>query len=115
MVALKTLGDKSKKNIVLITGGTDKLLDMSAYIKEIPKVCKAVILLSGSGTERVKREVKAPLVQEFSEFKSAVLAAWEQTKKGDTLLFSPAFTSFGMFKNEYDRGDQFNKLVKKLG
>jgi len=23
-------------------------------------------------------------------------------------------TSFGIFKNEFDRGDQFNELVKKL-
>ena len=34
--------------------------------------------------------------------------------RGDTILFSPAFASFGMFENEYDRGDQFIKIVKKL-
>jgi UDP-N-acetylmuramoylalanine--D-glutamate ligase len=35
-------------------------------------------------------------------------------KRGDTVLLSPGFASFGLFKNEYDRGDQFVKLVKKM-
>jgi UDP-N-acetylmuramoylalanine--D-glutamate ligase len=114
LVALKTLAVKGKKNIVLITGGTDKLLDMGAYLKEIPKCCKAVMLLAGSGTERVKGDIKAPIVKEFSDFKLAVAEAWSWAKRGDIVVLSPAFTSFGMFNNEYDRGDQFVKLVKKL-
>ncbi len=114
LVALKTLGVKGKKNIILITGGTDKLLDMKAYLKEIPKSCKVVVLLAGSGTERVKKSVKAPIIKEFSELGPAVAEAWSHAKRGDIVLLSPAFTSFGMFKNEYDRGEQFNKLVAKL-
>lgn len=35
-------------------------------------------------------------------------------EKGDTVLFSPAFVSFGTFKNEYDRGRQFVKIVSEL-
>jgi len=30
------------------------------------------------------------------------------------VLFSPAFASFGMFKNEYDRGDQFMELIAHI-
>lgn len=114
IAALKTLGDKVKKNIILITGGSDKLLDMSAYLKEIPKSTKAVMLLAGSGTERVKKNIKASIVKEFDAVKPAVIEAWAQAKRGDVILFSPAFASFGMFKNEYDRGEQFVALVKKL-
>jgi UDP-N-acetylmuramoylalanine--D-glutamate ligase len=29
------------------------------------------------------------------------------------LLFSPGFTSFGMFLNEFDRGDKFVDYVRK--
>jgi UDP-N-acetylmuramoylalanine--D-glutamate ligase len=114
LVALKTLTVLGKKNIILITGGTDKLLNMSGYLREIPRCCKAVMLLAGSGTERIKKSVKAPIVKEFSELKPAVLEAWSLAKRGDIVVMSPAFTSFGMFKNEYDRGDQFNKVIAKL-
>jgi len=37
----------------------------------------------------------------------------EKTKTG-TVLFSPAFASFGMFKNEYERNDQFLAIVRQM-
>jgi len=30
------------------------------------------------------------------------------------ILLSPGAASFGIFKNEFDRGDQFQKLILKL-
>ena len=42
-----------ERKIILIMGGADKGLDMSGLVKEIPKWCKAVVLLAGSGTERI--------------------------------------------------------------
>ncbi len=43
----------------------------------------------------------------------AIQAAVQSAKLG-SILFSPAFASFGMFKNEYDRNDLFLKLVCEL-
>ena len=111
IVALKSLGDKTDKNIVLIMGGADKTLDMSELVNEIPKYCKKVILLSGTGTEKIKGKIDGIGVESLSE---AVLEALNGVKKGEILLFSPAFASFGMFKNEFDRGEQFIKIIKKL-
>jgi UDP-N-acetylmuramoylalanine--D-glutamate ligase len=108
IMALRALG--VKKNIVLILGGADKSLDMSALVKEIPKYCKSTVWLAGSGTDKIC--FKKDFI--FDNLIKAVEKAVGLCKRGDILLFSPAFASFGMFKNEYDRGDKFMKLIKGL-
>ncbi len=105
------------KNIVLIFGGHDKKLAMRKLISELSLHCKAVVLLAGSGTERIRKEVyKRGHVDatEVATLLDAVRIAFSKAVKGDIVLFSPAFASFGMFKNEYDRGDQFIALVKTI-
>ncbi|MFA5934690.1 MAG: UDP-N-acetylmuramoyl-L-alanine--D-glutamate ligase [Candidatus Paceibacterota bacterium] len=111
VMALRALGDSKKKNVILIMGGADKNLDMSGLIKEIPKYCKKVILLAGTGTEKLGSKIDGVLVKDL---KTSLLEALKASKKGDILVLSPAFASFGMFKNEFDRGDQFVRLVKRL-
>ncbi len=111
IVALKALGDREKKNIILIMGGADKNLDMAELIKMIPKYCKNIILLDGTGTQKLEGKIPGTIVQSLKE---AVTVALMNAKRGDVLLLSPAFASFGMFTNEFDRGDQFIRLVKKL-
>ena len=108
LAALKVL-DTGAKNIVLIMGGADKDLDMNALLYEIPNYTKRVILLTGTGTNRILEFL--PEASVFDNLGKAVAEAFLATGPGDTILFSPAFASFGMFKNEYDRGDQFNALV----
>jgi UDP-N-acetylmuramoylalanine--D-glutamate ligase len=120
IVALKSLvnqdqyGKVLNKNIVLIMGGSDKNLDMSGLVREIPKYCKSVILLNGTGTKKVESLKSKVENREANNLKDAIRFALEQTKRGDVLLFSPAFASFGMFKNEFDRGDKFIKIIKYL-
>lgn len=113
LAALKAL---PKKKIVLIMGGADKGLDMRQLIREIPKYCKALVMLAGTGTDTIKNQIlKIKITTRFTKsLEAALAAALRCAEKGDTVLFSPAFASFGMFKNEFDRGDQFNVLVKKL-
>ena len=111
IAAIKAVSDGSK-NIILIMGGADKGLDMSTLLYEVAKVCKRVILLPGTGTDRV-----VPLMQDYSvydDMKTAVHEAVTIATPGDTILFSPAFASFGLFKNEYDRNDQFLAAVNSL-
>jgi len=76
---------------------------------------KAIFLISGTGTEQIKTKLDPKLIKgEFDNLQTAVNQAFQFAQSQDTILFSPAFTSFGMFKNEFDRGDQFNSIVKQL-
>ncbi len=99
------------KNIILIMGGADKGLDTKELIKTILKYTKKVILLPGTGTETLPTLTRTVLA---SSLQDAVKKALEFAEKGDVILFSPAFASFGLFKNEYDRNDQFMNIIKKL-
>ncbi|MDE1925432.1 MAG: UDP-N-acetylmuramoyl-L-alanine--D-glutamate ligase [Patescibacteria group bacterium] len=112
IAALKAIDPDEKKKIILIMGGADKGLDMRGLLQETSRHCKKVLLVAGTGTERIKDEVPGALIcQSISE---ALEAAMGGAKEGDVILFSPAFASFGMFKNEYDRNDQFLAAVKAL-
>lgn len=103
--------------IILIAGGSDKGLSFKKLARDIKKNCKAVVLLKGNGTEKIKKElslINYKLSKEYSNLTQAVKKAKSLAEKGDVILFSPACTSFGMFVNEYNRGDKFKKIVKTL-
>ena len=48
------------------------------------------------------------------DMQSAVKEAVSRAQKGDVVLLSPGALSHGIFKNEYDRGDQFVREVNKI-
>ena len=49
-----------------------------------------------------------------SNLEEVINIAYEVTKPGNIVLFSPASASFDMFKNAYQRGDLFKEYVLKL-
>jgi len=117
IAALSSLGEKNK-NIILIAGGTDKNLDFKNLARSIKNHTKGVVLLSGTATEKINQALResgysSPLVIS-KNMKEAVGSAKDMAEKGDIVLFSPASTSFGMFKNEYDRGEHFEKEIFAL-
>jgi UDP-N-acetylmuramoylalanine--D-glutamate ligase len=104
IAGLKAVGNIDDKNIILIAGGAYKEVDPQSLIEMIPQYCKKVILLPGTGTNLIKDQLEAAVVESVEEAVKAGLAASEP---GDILLFSPGFASFGLFKNEYERNDAF--------
>ena len=107
----------NKKSIILIAGGADKNISFSKLIEEINATCKVVILLPGSGSEKLLATSHSSLITkvlEVKNLKSAVSQALKLASKKDIILFSPAFASFGLFKNEYERNDQFVKIIREL-
>lgn len=118
MAALKLA---KKKNVVLIAGGDSKNIPdykFKEFSKVIKNSCKAIVLFSGNGSEQIKKEIKTikfkKYVFEVSNMTEAISIAKSFAVSGDTILLSPACASFGLFINEFDRGDQFKKVVSKI-
>ena len=120
IVALRAVGDIRKRKVVLIVGGDDKKLDTEKLVQEMPKWCSKIVMFRERGTETIKEQVfkfkkKGIEVYEEEGLENTVKRAFSVSKKGETILYSPGFSSFGKyFNNEYERSDQFMKLVKKL-
>ena len=119
------------KNIVLICGGSDKKVDLTSFVKALNNNCKFVSLIPGTGTDvlvnncKVKvpniigkdlkaKSTKSRSLDTFTVFREVVMNAIAESKRGDVILFSPGFASFGMFNNEYERNDLFIKIIKGL-
>ena len=99
--------------VVLLAGGKDKGLDFSGLKTLVREKVKAVVLI-GQMTDKLFAlwNVAVPC------FRAASLAdAVEQTRKiakpGDVVLFSPGCSSFDMFRDYEDRGDQFRALIQQ--
>ncbi len=111
--AIKAL---APKKILLIAGGQDKALDYKDLAKLIKEKVAYLILLPGTGSDKLIQELKK-INFPNSQLKanvSALSLAWNlalKYKNTDCILFSPAAASFNMFLHEFDRAKQFNKLV----
>jgi len=97
---------------VLIFGGADKGLAVDRLIDYIAANKIRGVLIKGSGSDRVLERIKTlPVAHSMRE---AIAKAIDLSKPQDNIILSPGFASFGVFKNEYDRSDQFMAEVKKL-
>lgn len=99
------------QGVILILGGRDKggeYLPLRAMVKN--KV-KALIVM-GEATEKIVQafETCTEIVRVHS-MEEAVSQAQALASSGDTVLLSPACSSFDMFKDYHDRGEQFKKYV----
>lgn len=113
--------DAFHEPIVLIAGGTDKNLDFGILSSAIIRRAKGVVLLRGTATEKLLDAIRAVWPEEFpfpeipvvESMMAAVEAAQKMASEGDVVLLSPGAASFGLFQNEFDRGDQFRYRVKE--
>ena len=114
------------KPIILMTGGTEKGLELTPLIETLTKPqsdtikIKDIYLLAGSATDKLVPELdKAgvkyhgpfnglePLLQEAKEYMN-------KSNSDEIFVFSPGATSFGMFSNEFDRGNKYMNEVKSI-
>ena len=109
----------AKRKIILLTGGTDKNLDYRPLAKQFrQQPPKAMVVLRGSGSVKLKQFLVSPrptwpIFWEIKNLNLAVKKALSLAQPGDLLLFSPGGSSFELFANEFDRGKQFDQIIKK--
>lgn len=111
------------KNIILLAGGSDKNLSFGSFAREILARTKGVVFFEGAATEALKRELCGIIpetergdcrFEEVASMAKAVEIASRGAQEGDIVLLSPGAASFGLFKNEFDRGNQFREAVAAL-
>jgi UDP-N-acetylmuramoylalanine--D-glutamate ligase len=110
--------DSFVEPLVLIAGGSDKNLDMRELASAIQGKTDRVVFLEGTGTDKIIAEMRnLGKDQEFTiadSMEKAVVLARDLAKPGEVVLLSPGTASFGIFLNEFDRGDKFRLAVNSL-
>ena len=104
---------RSFDNVVLIAGGRNKDLDLSAMANDVSRI-RAVVVMGDSAEELAGVfDGKTP-VRRATSMAEAVEHASSLAKSGDVVLLSPGCTSYDWYSNYGERGDDFQRNVKKL-
>jgi UDP-N-acetylmuramoylalanine--D-glutamate ligase len=100
--------------VILIAGGKDKNGDLSPLRELIRKRVRHLILI-GEAKERMNRELgRLTDTNMVKSLEEAVLLARKKAAGGQVILFSPACSSFDMFKDYKERGKVFKEAVARL-
>ena len=112
--ALEKALTSAARPVILIAGGKDKGFAFDSLAAVVAAKARWVVLIgemsariAASWGEHVACEKAASLSQ-------AVTMAWSLAQPGDVVLFSPGTSSFDMFTNYAERGNQFRALVHAL-
>ena len=99
--------------IILIMGGIDKGNDYEAILPLIKEKVKGIVCL-GVDNEKIKATFSNMVekIVETDSMETAIEKSRAIAQSGDQILLSPACSSFDLFKNYVDRGEQFTEIVK---
>ncbi|MSR84917.1 UDP-N-acetylmuramoyl-L-alanine--D-glutamate ligase [Candidatus Uhrbacteria bacterium] len=121
IAAIKALSNNSlqlplfkRGRVHLIFGGADKELEFVEVAKMLKRFFVNVALLPGTAHTKIVKAFRHDkfFYQDAPNLRTAIKTLQSQARVGDTILLSPGCASFGLFKNEFDRGEQFKKLIK---
>ncbi len=117
IAAIANLTGLSIRRIHLISGGHDKQTDLVPLAAAAVSLAASIHLLGGSATPELQSLIEQRGGTPLGPYKSmgaAVRSAIERAGPGDVILLSPGCASFGLFRDEFDRGDQFRENVLAL-
>jgi len=107
--------DSIKSSAVWIVGGVDKGNNYNELLPLVREKVKAIICIGIDNSKII--ESFSPVIEniiECNKMSDAVKNAYKIAKPKDTVLLSPACSSFDLYKNFEDRGTQFKNAVRKL-
>jgi UDP-N-acetylmuramoylalanine--D-glutamate ligase len=107
----KALASETRK-VVLIAGGKDKGFEFDSLTHLVAQRCRSVVLIGEMAARILQQWSGSVSCQRASSLSEAVTLAKAAAKPGDVVLFSPGTSSFDMFQNYADRGNQFRALVR---
>ena len=112
--ALAKALESQSRPVILIAGGKDKGFPFDSIAELVKGKVKHAVLI-GEMAARIERSW-SPMVgcTQAADLADAIAAARRNAISGDTVLFSPGTSSFDMFKNYADRGNQFRQRVREL-
>lgn len=116
-VAITTLKNYASDKTLVILGGSDKDLPVKDLADFINLHQYHVAIIKSPVGEKLLTLIQAELVVVTSEnFKEIILKSYDYLKinKGNFLILSPAAASFGLFLNEFDRGEQFDNIAFQI-
>jgi len=116
--AIAALRAYADRGIIAISGGYDKRLAMDDVAEELARSARAVVLLDGTVTPQLIELLTArgvePVGDPAMSMDEAVARAASLARRGDVVLLSPGCASFGLFRDEFHRGDAFREAVLRL-
>jgi UDP-N-acetylmuramoylalanine--D-glutamate ligase len=101
----------------LLVGGADKGLDPSPLVEAAARHQAKVYLFAGTATPALESALRTRGLTPcgpFAGMMEAVTAARREAKPGDVILLSPGCASFGLFRDEFDRGDRFREVIAAM-
>lgn len=116
--AIAALETFAGRPIVLIAGGAGKGADLRGFAEQAARNADAIVLLDGDESSTMLHQLQdydtTHVEGPFTSMAEAVRVAATLVQPGGVVLLSPACASFGLFRDEFDRGDQFRQAVHRL-
>ena len=104
-------------HLILIAGGHDKMTSLDGFMKLVKEKVDTLILL-GEAAERFETEARKAGVEDIRRvgfsMEEAVKLAHEIAAPPQTVLLSPACSSYDMYNHFEERGDDFKHIVASL-
>ena len=112
---LQALEQCKDRPTILLLGGLSKGVSRHDLIKQLPKTLKYVVCF-GAEADQLHAWCMDEVLASSSHptLEDAWQKALEIAQSGDIVLLSPAGTSYDLFKNFEERGNQFKKLIATL-